>query len=197
MIGANAQIGAAVADFFPRIGLSSFLGAEGVYSSGAWSDFALWYLALNAAGPIYDGGRLREIYNERQAFWDETVARYKQTVLVAFRETSDALVAQQTLALQRAALESQVGALQQSSQLALMRYDAGRASYFEVLEAQQQLFPAQDALARTIRDQLVSVINLYKALGGGWQGADALPPPEQPEPPPNVVPIADPAGAGG
>jgi multidrug efflux system outer membrane protein len=197
MIGANAQIGAAVADFFPKVGLSTFFGAQGVYSSGAWSGFGLWNLALSAAGPIYAGGRLREVYRERQAFWDETVARYKQSVLVAFRETSDALVAQQTLALRRTALESQVRALQQSSELALLRYESGRASYFEVLEAQQQLFPAEDALAQTMRDQLVSVVNLYKALGGGWYGSDALPPPDTPEPPTNAVLIANPDGVGG
>jgi multidrug efflux system outer membrane protein len=60
-----------------------------------------------------------------------------------------------------------------------MRYQAGRASYFEVLEAQQQLFPAQDALAQTLRDQLIAIVNLYKALGGGWSGneGDQMPPP--------------------
>src|SRR5262249_22317202 len=110
-------------------------------------------------------------YHERQAFWDETVAQYKQTVLVAFRETSDALVAQQNLGPRRVSLESQVRALQHSSDLALLRYQSGRASYFEVLEAQQQLFPAQDSLAQTQRDQLIAVVNLYKALGGGWSGA--------------------------
>jgi outer membrane protein, multidrug efflux system len=59
--------------------------------------------------------------------------------------------------------------LKNSVDLALLRYDGGRATYFEVLEAQQQLFPAQDALAQTQRDQLVAVVNLYKALGGGWK----------------------------
>jgi multidrug efflux system outer membrane protein len=61
-------------------------------------------------------------------------------------------------------------ALQHSSDLALQRYDSGRASYFEVLEAQQQLFPAEYTLAQTQRDQLIAVVNLYKALGGGWSG---------------------------
>jgi len=193
MIGANAQIGVAVADFFPKVGLSTFFGGQGVYSSGNWAGFGLWNLALSAAGPIYTGGRLNEVYRERQAFWDETVARYKQTVLVAFRETSDALVAQETLALRRTALQSQVRALQQSSALALIRYDSGRASYFEVLEAQQQLFPAEDALAQTIRDQLVAVVNLYKALGGGWHESDTLPL----QPPTNEVRFDVPARAGG
>ena len=193
MIGANAQIGVAVANYFPRIGLSAFLGGQGIVAGGNWAGFGLWNLALSAAGPIYSGGRLEEEYRERQAFWDETVARYKQTVLVAFRETSDALVSQETLAMRRTALESQVRALQQSSELALLRYESGRASYFEVLEAQQQLFPAQDDLAQTMRDQLVAVVNLYKALGGGWHESDSLPP----QPPTNEVRFEAPARAGG
>ena len=177
MVEANEEIGVAVADFFPRIGLSTFLGGEGVGLEDASGLFGVWNLALSAAGPIYTGGRLQEQYYERQAFWDETVAQYKQKVLVAFQETSDALAAQQTLALRRTALQSQVRALQNSSELALMRYDAGRASYFEVLEAQQQLFPVEDELAQTELDQLIAVINLYKALGGGWQGTEADVPP--------------------
>ena len=92
---------------------------------------------------------------------------------MAFQETSDALIAQQTLVGQRDALERQVASLKESVDLALQRYDAGRATYFEVLEAEQQLFPSQDALAQTQRDQLIAVVNLYKALGGGWNLKDA------------------------
>jgi multidrug efflux system outer membrane protein len=169
MIGANAEIAVSVANYFPRIGLSALLGVQGVSINDSWRGFGLWNLALSAAGPIYTGGRLQAVTRERQAYWDETVAQYKKTVIGAFRETSDALVAQQTLVGRRTALERQVGDLRRSSELALTRYDAGRASYFEVLEAQQQLFPAEDALAQTQRDQLVAVVSLYKALGGGWK----------------------------
>src|SRR3569832_1068367 len=170
MIAANADIGVAVANFYPKIGLSTFLGGQGIDLAGLWGSFGVWNVAAALAGPIYSGGRLEAEYHERQAFWNETVAQYKQTVLVAFRETSDALVAQQNLAPQRVSLQSQVAALQHSSDLALQRYDSGRASIFEVLEAQQQLLPAEDTLAQTQRDQLIAVVNLYKALGGGWSG---------------------------
>ena len=112
------------------------------------------------AGPIFQGGRILETYYAQQAFWDGTIAQYKQTVLVAFREVSDALIAQQTLIAQRAAQEHQVAALQEAVELSLLRYTAGRASYFEVLEAEQLLFPAQDALAQTQRDQLLAVVTL-------------------------------------
>jgi multidrug efflux system outer membrane protein len=178
MIGANAEIGVAVANFFPRIGLSAFFGGTGVTIADSWTSFGIWNAALNLAGPILSGERLTAIYHERQAYWDETVAQYKQKVLVAFHETSDALAAQQTLGARRTAQQSQVRALRESSDLALLRYEAGRANYFEVLEAQQQLFPAEDALAQTERDQLVAVVSLYKALGGGW--TEEPPGPAQP-----------------
>jgi len=180
MIGANAEVGAALANFFPKLGLSTFAGIQGVDVNGTLNGFGIWNFVLNAVGPIYSGGRLEELYHQRQAYWDEAVAKYRQKVLVAFQETSNALAQQQTLAPQRLALESQVSALRKSSDLAMARYRAGRASYFEVLEAEQQLFPAEDALAQTQRDQLVAVVNLYKALGGGWNtqvtdGADPVP----------------------
>lgn len=168
MIAANAEIGAAAADFYPKLGLSAFLGGEGAGVGGIWGGFGVWNLAVALAGPIYSGGRLEAVYRERQHFWDERVAQYRQTVLGAFRETSDALIAQQNLGPQRIALEGQILALERSVELALLRYQAGRASYFEVLEAQQELFPAEDVLAQTQRDQLIAVVNLYKALGGGW-----------------------------
>lgn len=175
MIAANADIGAAVADFYPKIGLSAFLGGEGVGVGGLWGGFGIWNLAAALAGPIYSGGRLEAVYKERQAFWDETVARYRQTILGAFRDTSDALISQQNLGPQRLALEGQVAALQHSVDLALLRYGAGRASYFEVLEAQQELFPAEDLLAQVQREQLIAVVNLYKALGGGWDQREPTP----------------------
>ncbi len=165
---ANAEIGVAIANFYPRIGLSALLGGVGADVRGTWNSFGLWSLGLSAAGPLFTGGRLEAELKNRQAFWDETVTSYKKTVLVAFQETSDALAAQQTLVQRRTSLENQVAALQRSSQFAKTRYDEGRAGYFEVLEAQQQLFPAEDALAQTRRDQLLAVVNLYKALGGGW-----------------------------
>lgn len=169
MVSANAEIGAAVANFFPRIGLSALFGVEGIRLAGESSAFGVWNAGLTAAGPIFNGGRLREIYNGRKAFWDESVASYRKTVLIAFRETSDALIAQQTLAARHTALQAQVADLQRSVELANTRYDGGRATYFEVLEAQQQLFPAQEALARNQQDELVASVNLYKALGGGWR----------------------------
>jgi multidrug efflux system outer membrane protein len=169
MVAANADIGVAVANFFPRIGLSALVGVDWFRLAGTSHTFGVWNAALSASGPIFNGGRLQANYEGRKAFWDETVAQYHKTVLVAFQETSDALIAQQTLATEREALQSQVAALQGSSDLAFTRYDNGRASYFEVLEAQQQLFPAEESLAQNQADQLIAAVNLYRALGGGWK----------------------------
>ena len=169
MVHANAEIGVAVANFYPRVGLSALFGGQGAGFAGSFDAFTVAGLVANAAGPIFDGGRLKAAYHERQAFWDETVAGYKKTVIGAFRETSDALIAQQGLVAQRQHEEVQIQALQRSVDLALLRYDSGRSGYLEVLEAEQQLFPAQDALAQTQRDQLLAVVSLYKALGGGWK----------------------------
>jgi multidrug efflux system outer membrane protein len=173
MIGANAEIGVAVANFFPVIGLSALFGGEAQKPENVFkSGFGVWSLAAGLTGPIFQGGRLEAAYHAQQAYWDETIAQYKKTVITAFQETSDALVAQQTLVGQRVALEDQVAALKESVDLALDRYRAGKASYIEVLDAEQQLFPSQDVLAQTQRDQLLAVVNLYKALGGGWNLKD-------------------------
>lgn len=173
MISANAQIGEAIANFYPRIGLSALAGLVGLAGAGSLDGHSgFWRGGLNIAGPIFTGGRLQSEYRNRKAYWDETVAQYRQTILVAFRETSDALIAQQKLADERAALETKVAASRRSIDLALERYHGGRATYFEVIEAQQQLFPAEDQLAKVQQAQLVAVVNLYKALGGGWNLTD-------------------------
>jgi outer membrane protein, multidrug efflux system len=173
MIGANAEIGVAVANFFPRIGITALYGGQSPNIGDVFeSSFSIWNIVGGFAGPLFQGGRLIESYYAQQAFWNGTIAEYKQTVLVAFQEVSDALVAQQTLVEQNAALAHQVAALKESVDLSLLRYRAGRSSYYEVLEAEQLLFPAEDALAQTQRDQLLAVVNLYKALGGGWNLSD-------------------------
>ena len=174
MIGANAEVGVAVANFYPTIGLGALFGVQSQKIDDMFKNESnIWNIGASIAGPIFQGGRLKSTYQAQKAFWDQTIAQYKQTIIVAFRETSDALIASQTLVDQRTAIQSQVAALREAADLATERYTAGRASYFEVLEAQQQLFPAESALAQTQRDQLLAVVNLYKALGGGWNLNDS------------------------
>src|SRR5262249_17426025 len=94
----------------------------------------------------------------------------------ALRDVSDALSSGERLGESRAQRTRQVAALETSVKLSTQRYTAGKASYYELLEAQQQLFPAQIILARTQRDQLLAIVQLYKALGGGWQDESKPPP---------------------
>jgi multidrug efflux system outer membrane protein len=173
MMSANAEIGVAVANFFPRIGLTALYGGESDDINNVLkNNFSIWNIAGSVSGPIFQGGRLIEQYRGRQAFWDETIAAYRGTIVQALREVSDALAAQSKLVERRAAEERQVKALELAVELSLDRYRTGRANYFEVLEAQQQLYPAEDGLAQSQRDQLLTVVALYKALGGGWKLTD-------------------------
>jgi multidrug efflux system outer membrane protein len=169
MIAANSAIGVAVANFFPTVGLSALYGGAGPEVGDVVKDSAsLWNIAANLSGPIFQGGRLIQSYRAQQAYWDQTIADYRGTIVRAFREVADALVAQVRLVEQRTAQEAQVIALRQAVDLSLSRYRIGLTNYIEVMEALQLLYPAESALAQTQRDQLLAVVNLYKALGGGW-----------------------------
>ena len=166
----NAQVGESVAEFFPTIGLTALLGKI----SPELSAFTLgganaWGIAAEGTGPLFEGGRLVGQYRQAKAAREEARLQYQQIVLNAFREVSDALVSRQQLAEVRELQVREVTALATAVRLSSERYVAGKASYYEVLEAQQQLFPAELSLARTKRDQLLAVVALYKALGGGWQ----------------------------
>jgi outer membrane protein, multidrug efflux system len=167
---ANAQIGETVAEFFPQIGLTAFLGKV----SPQLSAFTLgganaWGVAAAATGPLFEGGRLVGQYHQAKAAHEEALLRFQQTALAALRDVSDALVLRERLAEIREQQAREVTALTRAVKVSTERYIAGKASYYEVLEAQQQLFPAQLNLAGTVRDQQLVVVSLYKALGGGWQ----------------------------
>src|SRR5438067_7336997 len=120
------------------------------------------------AGP-FEGGRLGGQYRQARAARDEAALFYRGTALTALREVSDALISRERLEEVREQRARQVTALGNAVRLSSERYTAGKASYYEVLEAQQQLFPAELNLARAQRDQLLALVALYKALGGGWQ----------------------------
>ena len=107
------------------------------------------------------------------AQWEQTKFHYEQAVRVAFQEVSDALTALVKLSDAEAAQAPAVRALGEAVEHATDRYREGLASYFEVLEAQQQLYPAQNTLAQIRRNRLLTHVQLYKALGGGWSVADA------------------------
>jgi len=169
LVAANADVGVALANFFPRLGLTSLYGGQSselenvVKSAGN-----VWAVAGSLAGPIFQGGRLLASYRGASAGWDEAVERYQQTTLQSFGEVSSALVSHEKLKGVSTDREATVKALQTSVTLSLQRYNDGIANYFEVLDAEQQLFPAELDFARTQRDERVAVVALYRALGGGW-----------------------------
>jgi len=173
MRAANAEIGVATAAYFPQIGLTALLGrASSPLSLLSSGQSTFWTVRGNMAGPIFQGGELKAQKRQAVAFWQQTVLQYEQTALDAFRDVSDALISRQKYEAIRTEQAQAVQAYQTSVKVSLDRYLAGRASYFEVLEAQLQLFPAENALAITELNRRTVIVQLYKALGGGWNLKD-------------------------
>jgi multidrug efflux system outer membrane protein len=171
---ANAGIGVTVGGFLPRIGLSALLGEVSPQLSSITSRQAgLWSVGAQASGPLFQGGGLRGQYEEAKEAWEEAKLRYQEAALNAFADVEAALVTRRKLAEERLAHEVAVRALGEEVSLSLRRYAAGKASYFEVINAQEQLYPEQVALAQTRRDQFKAAVQLYRALGGGWNRDDA------------------------
>ena len=171
---ANAQIGVATANFFPQLGLTALLGQASTPLSEITSGRAnVWSIAGNFTGPIYQGGLLRAQKRQAVAFWQQSKLQYEQAALNAFTDVADALISRQKYEAIRAEQQRSVAAYQEAVQIALERYNAGKASYFEVLDAQIQLYPEQSSLAQTELNRRVVIVQLYKALGGGWNLKDA------------------------
>ena len=166
---ANAEVGVAIAEYYPKIGLTAVAGRI----SPDLSDLTdgkgnAWSVGANLTGPIFQGGRLQAQEAQARAAWDEARIRHEKAVLVALGEVSNALVARQKFAASRVEQERAVGALGEAVGISTERYSAGRASYFEILDSQLELFPAEINLARVRVNQYLSVVSLYRALGGGW-----------------------------
>jgi outer membrane protein, multidrug efflux system len=169
LAAATANIGVAQATRFPQLALTGAVGGAGLEISGAaFGPFATFKGAASLSGPIFNASALGYQAKATEAQAQAAVAQYKKTVLTAFMEVEDALITVQKTGEQRVALEQQVTALQSALTLADFRYQGGRASYLDVLTAQRSLFESELSLARTRRGQLISVVQLYKALGGGW-----------------------------
>jgi len=170
LIAASANIGANLANFFPQIGLTTFLGQVSPELSAFTAGSAnAWNVGATLAGPIFQGGQLRAQYRASKAAFDEAKASYEQSVLTALQEVSTALISRQKLAEVRVFDEQAASALSSSVQIATDRYINGKSSYYEVLQAQQELYPTQRALAQAQASEMIAVVQLYKALGGGWQ----------------------------
>jgi outer membrane protein, multidrug efflux system len=173
LVAANARIGVAKAEFFPKFSLTALFGtASPEISALTGGASTIWAVAGMFSGPLFNAGRTLGTYRASIAQWEQTRLVYEQAVLIALREVSDALTALGKLSEAEAGQDTAVRALAEAVDHATDRYRQGLASYFEVLEAQQQLYPAQTALAQIRRDRLLSHVRLYRALGGGWTLTD-------------------------
>jgi multidrug efflux system outer membrane protein len=162
----------AKAAFFPQISLTGFFGVESVALSDLFTGPArVWQVGPAVTLPIFNAGRNRANVQLTEAQQQEALARYEQAIQQAFREVEDALIAHRKA---REALIEQSRAVRSSREtlgIAELRYTSGLTTYLDVLDAQRTLLAAEVAESRTLLAQLVSVVQLYRALGGGWDAA--------------------------
>jgi multidrug efflux system outer membrane protein len=169
LIAANAQIGAAKAEYFPRISLTGVLGVQSRSLSDLLTGGAgLWSAGLGAAAPVFNAGRTKASVRYAEAVQRELVVNYQRAIYSALREVADALAGYRKTAEQRAEQEQLVTALDASVRLSRQRYEGGVDNYLQVLDAQRGLFQGELELARLRQLERASIVQLYRALGGGW-----------------------------
>ncbi len=193
LVGANARLKSVKASLFPTISLTGSLGSQSAALSNLFSGPAgIWSFGLGLLQPIIDANRnvyQVQIYTAREK---QVMLQYQQTVAQAFREVSDALAARQGYAEALRAQDDQVAALRAAREQVLKRYNIGFSSYFEVIDADTALFNAELSRVQVYRNTLTSLVQLYKALGGGWQaGTDGNAPAASGGAQPSAVPSAN------
>ncbi len=170
LVGANANIGAARAAFFPSISLTGNAGTASSSFSGLFESGSLvWRFLPQINLPIFQGGRLRANLGMATADRDIALANYEKAIQTGFREVADGLALAQTLAEGREAAERLLAAAQRAEMLSAARYAAGRDSYLVRLDAQRTLYQAQQALLQARLAEQLNRVALYRAFGGGWQ----------------------------
>ncbi len=170
LIAANAQIGVARAAYFPQVSLTGIAGYESPALTGLFTGPAgVWNLAASLTQPIFEGGRLKSNVRLTEAERDQMVLTYQQTIQGAFRDVSNALVGyrkeQEFTAQQRSLFES----AQDAARLSEVRFKAGTTDYLEALTNETNSLSAELGLAQAQGNQLIALVQLYQALGGGWQ----------------------------
>ena len=175
LIAANANIGAARALYFPAISLTGAFG----FTSSELSDLfkgtsRFWNFTGSLTGPIFRGGAIESGVRQAEAGRKAALLAYEKAIQSAFADVENSLAAQVKLTEQFAAEQRLVEANSEYVRLARLQFEGGYAPYSTVLQAEQQLFPSELDLVRTRAAQLTSLVNIYKAMGGGWQAA--LPP---------------------
>jgi outer membrane protein, multidrug efflux system len=170
LVAANARIGAARAAYFPDISLTAQPGFLSSSLSSLFSGPAgLWTFAGTITQPIFEGGALHSNVRLAEAQRQEAVLTYQQTIQGAFRDVSDALIAYQQNQEFRAQEELLAHAAQDAAQLSGKRYEAGTTNYLEVLTNDTNYLTAELGLAQARFNELLALVQIYKALGGGWQ----------------------------
>jgi len=170
LIAANLRIEVAKKEYFPRISLTSFLGYESGQLTSLFSGSrSVWTLAGQVTQPIFTGGRIKSNIRLTQAQRDFVLIDYQQKVQGAFRDVSDSLIAFRKTREVREQRQLLVNTLRDRSRLSYLRYTGGVATLLDALDADRELFEAERSLALARRDELLTIVQLYRALGGGWQ----------------------------
>jgi multidrug efflux system outer membrane protein len=170
LVASNANVGAAKALFFPTISITGILGTvSSEFSNLLKADANVWQVSPSLFAPIFQGGRIRRNYDAAKARYEQALAQYQKAALNSYREVANALVSVKKLGEARLELEDGVEALTDAAALARSRYDTGLANYLEILTADQQLFDQELQLAQVRGEEMRSFVELYRALGGGWQ----------------------------
>jgi multidrug efflux system outer membrane protein len=181
LIAANANIGAAKAQYYPSLSLTGALGtASTAFGNFLTGPASLWQLAAGLTGPIFTFGAIEGQVRTAEGQTEAAVNFYQQTILGAFRETNDALVGSRNKLEESELQATRVLALREFARLSRLRFDSGLASYVEVLVADNELFAAELASVGTLADRYRQLINVYQAMGGGWVDiADSIAPKPQ------------------
>ena len=198
LVSANALIGESKALLFPSVVISGFAGAGGAVINGSsFGPFGAFNALPTITLPVFNMGRLSANVDFNEARTQEALLRYQQAILQAFGEVADALVGVRKRKEVREQNEATVAAQRDALRLSTMRYEGGVTSFLEVLVTERDLFDAELLLAQAWRDEILSVVQLYKVLGGGWQTEQpALAATATSEPrPPNLGPSAAEGGA--
>ena len=169
LAAATARIGVAKAEYFPKVSLIGSAGVGGTLITGSWfGPTGLLAIGPQVSVPIFNMGRVGAGVDSAVAQAQAALARYQQTIQQAFRDVSDALVEHRKRREARIEQQALVNSLTDAARLANVRYRGGVTSYLEVLDTERQLFDAELQLAQFERDELLAVVRLYRALGGGW-----------------------------
>jgi len=170
LVAANANIGAAKAAYFPQISLSGFLGGQSSQLTSLFNGpHSAWTFVPQVTQPVFTAGRLRSTVRLAEAQQQAALIQYEKTIQTAFTEVSNALIAHQRVRESRIEQEALVTALSDRKRLAYVRYQGGVDTLLNALDADRDLFQAELALSQIRLNELLSVVQLYKALGGGWQ----------------------------